>query len=525
MPPLKDGEQILPHYTERAEQATSVPDEPTTPHHRRRNFAARLPPRWFVAAVTAIGSMQLLYMMDSTIAVVALPTIQNELNLSDAGRSWVITAYVLAFGGLMLLGGRLGETFGRKRIFIVGVALFTLASAMCGVAWDGHALVLARLLQGVGAAIVAPTSIALVATTFPKGPSRNAATAVFAAMTGIGSVLGLVVGGAITDVSWRLAFLLNVPLGVLALFLAHAALRETEKERTKLDATGAVLATLICTSAVFGLSMAPAKGWLSAIPITSGVVVLVAFVAFILVERTAENPIVPFDLFYNRDRLALFTAIFLGGGVPFTLMVLVAVYVQDVMGYSAMRASLGFIPFAIAMAVGATVSSHLAKRLSPRLLMIASGTLMLGAILYGSTLTRGIPYFPNLVLPLVVAAVGMGMASVPLRLSLLASVGLDRIGPASAIAVMLQSLGGPVVLIVVQAAVTSRTLSLGGTSGPAASMNAAQLDALDHGITHGLLWLAGVVILVGVAVLFIGYSAREVAHAQEVKTANDADAV
>ena len=210
--------------------------------------------------------------MDGPVAVFALPKIQNELGLSDAGRSWVITAYALTFGGLILLGGRLGDTIGRKRTLIAGVALFTFASTICGIAWDGGALVLARLLHGAAAAIVAPTCMALVATTFPKGPARNAATAVFGAMGAIGAVLGLVVGGALTGVSWRLAFLVNVPIGLLVIYLARTMLPETQKERTRLDATGAVLATLICTAAVFGLSMGPEKGWLSATTIGPGLV-------------------------------------------------------------------------------------------------------------------------------------------------------------------------------------------------------------------------------------------------------------
>ena len=158
-----------------------------------------MPSRRFIAAVVAIGGMQLLATMDSTVAIVALPRIQDELSLSDAGRSWVITAYVLTFGGLMLLGGRLGDVIGRKRTFIVGVALFTIASVLCGLAWNEATLVIARLLQGVGAAIASPTALALIATTFPKGPARNAATAIFAAMTGIGSVMGLILGGAVLD--------------------------------------------------------------------------------------------------------------------------------------------------------------------------------------------------------------------------------------------------------------------------------------------------------------------------------------
>jgi EmrB/QacA subfamily drug resistance transporter len=492
-----------------------MPVKPTTPGRTSRYVPSWLPSRWFIAAVIAIGGMQLMATMDGMIAVVALPKIQNELGLSDAGRSWVITAYVLTFGGLILLGGRLGDAIGLKRTFIVGAALFTIVSAICGIAWDGGVLVLARLLQGVAAAIIAPTGMALVATTFAKGPLRNAAMAVLGAIGGVSAVLGLVLGGALTDVSWRLVFLVNVPIGLLVLYLARTALRETQKERMKLDATGAGLATLGCTAVVFGFSMGPEKGWLSPTTIGSGVVALGAFVAFVMVERTAENPVVPFSLFFDRNRLAAFAVIFLAGGVLFTLTLLVALYVQDIMGYSALRAGVGFIPFALAVGVGAGASSRLVTRFPPRVVVIVGGILMLGGVLGTSTLTRGIPYFPNLVLPLVVAGIGVGVINVPLALSLIASVGFDRIGPTSAIAVMLRSLGGPVVLAVIQAVITSRTLYLGGTNGPVKFMNAAQLHALDHGLTYGLRWLAGVVILVGGVALLIGYSAQDVAHAQE----------
>jgi EmrB/QacA subfamily drug resistance transporter len=523
MTAVNDGERKLPHgMTERTERATPTPVEPTAQQRTSRYFPTWLLSRRFVGVVIAIGGAQLISMMDGPVAVFALPKIQNELGLSNAGRSWVITAYVLTCAGLMLVGGRLGDTIGRKRTFIIGVALFTVASAMCGIAWDGGVLVLARLLHGAAGAIIAPTCLALVATTFPKGRTRNAATAVFGAMGGIGAVMGLVVGGALTNVSWRLAFLVNVPIGLLVLYLARTTLRETQKERMKLDATGAVLVTLACTAAVFGFSIGPEKGWLSATTIGSGLVALGAFVAFAVVERTAENPIVPFSLFLDRNRLATFAAMFLAAGVNFTLTVLVAVYVQSIMGYSPLRAAIGFIPFAIAMAIGVGASSRLVWRFPPRVVVIAGGILVLGAMLYGSTLNRGIPYFPNLVLPIVVGGMGLGMIGVPLMLSLIGSVGFDRIGPTSAIAVMLQGLGGPLVLAVIQAVITSRTLQLGGTHGPVKFMNAAQLHALDHGLTYGLRWLAGVVILLGGVALLIGYTAQQVAHAREVKKAIDA---
>jgi EmrB/QacA subfamily drug resistance transporter len=484
-------------------------------------YPAWLPSRRFIAAVIAIGGMQLLATMDSTVAIVALPKIQDELSLSDAGRSWVITAYVLTFGGLMLLGGRLGDTIGRKRTFIVGVALFTIASILCGLAWNETTLVTARLLQGVGSAIASPTALALIATTFPKGPARNAATAIFAAMTGVGSVMGLIVGGALTEVSWRWAFLINIPIGLLMIHLARRTLRETHRERLKLDAAGAILATLACTFAVFGFSMGPEHGWLKPLTIGSGVAALAFLIAFLYVERTADNPVVPFDLFKDRNRVATFAAVFLAGGVMFTLTVLIGLYVQDIMGYSALRAGVGFIPFVIALGIGLGLSSHLVSLFPPRVLVIAGGVLVLGAMIYGSTLDANIPYFPNLVLPITVGGFGIGMIVVPLTVSAIAGVGFDQIGPVSAIALMLQNLGGPVVLAVIQAVITSRTLYLGGTTGPVKYMNGAQLHALDQGYTYGLLWVAAVAVIVGGAALFIGYTSAQVAHAQEVKDAID----
>ncbi|OBF05725.1 MFS transporter [Mycobacterium sp. ACS4054] len=527
MTALNDSERAVRKF------ASARPDRPAPVRAERpaetastrlsKYYPAWLPSRRFIAAVIAIGGMQLLATMDSTVAIVALPRIQNELSLSDAGRSWVITAYVLTFGGLMLLGGRLGDTIGRKRTFIVGVALFTISSVLCAVAWDEATMVIARLSQGVGSAIASPTGLALVATTFPKGPARNFATAVFAAMTAIGSVMGLVVGGALTEVSWRLAFLVNVPIGLVMIYLARTALRETNRERMKLDATGAMLATLACTAAVYAFSMGPEKGWVSITTIASGVVALAAALAFVIVERTAENPVVPFSLFRDRNRLVTFAAIFLAGGLMFSLTVCIGLYVQDILGYSALRAGVGFIPFVIAMGIGLGVSSQLVSRFSPRVLTIGGGVLLFWAMLYGwAFMHRGVPYFPNLVLPIIVGGIGIGICVVPLTLSAIAGVGFDQIGPVSAIALMLQSLGGPLVLAVIQAVITSRTLYLGGTTGPVKVMNDLQLHALDQGYTYGLLWVAGVAVIVGGAALLIGYTPEQVAHAQEVKEAIDA---
>jgi predicted MFS family arabinose efflux permease len=335
-------------------------------------------------------------------------------------------------------------------------------------------------------------------------------------------VLGLIVGGVLTGVSWRLAFLVNVPIGLLVIHLARTRLQETQKERMKLDIAGGLLATVICTAAVFGLALGPEKGWRSATTIGLGLLALFALLAFVVVERAADNAILPFSLFSERSRLATFAAMFLVTGVNFTLTVVIALYLQNIMGYTPLRAGICFIPLAAAMAVGSGVSTRLVTRLAPRLIVLAGAVLVLAAVLYGgSTIHRGMPYFPDLVLPMVVGAFGIGMMIVPLGLTLVASVGVDRIGPAAAIVVMLQSLGGPVVMVVIQILMTMHTLGLGGSTGPPNATDATQLDALDRGYTYGLLCLAGVVVLLGGVALLIGYTAQQVAYAQKAQKAQN----
>lgn len=473
-------------------------------------------------AILAITGMQLMATLDGTIVIVALPRMQAELGLTDAAKSWVITAYVLTFGGLLLLGGRVGDAIGHKRAFISGVGVFTIASAACGLATDGPLLIAARAVQGVGAAVAAPTGLALIATTYSVGQARNRAMAMSAAMQGIGSVLGLVVGGALTELSWRLAFLINVPIGALIVWIAVTRLEETRHERLKLDITGAMLATLGCAAGVLVFTQGPPRAWVDPWVIGAGVAALLLGIGFFAVERRADNPLVPLSLFADRNRVATFTCLFLAGGVLLTLTVMIGLYVQDVLGYSALHAGIGFIPFAVALGLGNVITARLAPHIAPRWLIIGGGALVLGAMLFGSTLNRRIPYFPDLVLPIVVGGFGIGVISVILPLCAVAEVGPREIGPVSAITLMVQNLGGPLVLVIVQAVQTSRTLYLGGTTGPVANMTPAQLDALDAGYTYSLLWIAAVAVLVGLAALFIGFSANQIATAQHTREAVEA---
>ena len=475
-------------------------------------------------AIIAITGMQLMATLDGTIVIVALPRMQAELDLSDAAKSWVITAYVLTFGGLLLLGGRVGDAIGHKRAFISGVGVFTIASMACGLATDGPLLVAARAVQGMGAAVAAPTGLALIATTYAVGHARNQAMAMSAAMQGLGSVLGLVVGGALTVISWRLAFLINFPIGVLIIWIALTRLEETRHERLKLDVTGALLATLGCGAVVMVFTQGPPRGWSDPLVIGAGVAAVLFGLAFLVVERSADHPLVPLWLFRNRNRVATFSSLFLAGGVMLSLTVMIGLYVQDVLGYSALHAGIGFIPFALSLGIGNLVTARLAPYVAPRWLIIGGGVLVLGAMIFGSTLTRTIPYFPDLVIPILVGGFGIGVISVILPLCAVADVGPKEIGPVSAITLMVQDLGGPLVLVIIQAVQTSRTLYLGGTTGPVADMTPAQLDALDAGYTYSLLWIAALAILVGGTALFIRYSADQIAtaqHAREVVEAGE----
>lgn len=473
-------------------------------------------------AIFAITGMQLMSTLDGTIVIVALPRLQAELGLSDAGKSWVITAYVLTFGGLLLIGGRVGDAIGHKRAFLSGVGVFTIASLVCGMATDGVTLIVARAVQGTGAAIAAPTGLALIATTYAVGNARNRAFAVSAAMQASGSVLGLVLGGALTVVSWRLAFLINVPIGIVIIWVAATRLAETTHERLKLDVTGASLATLACTSAVLVFTQGPPRGWIDPWVIGAAVAAVVFLAAFLLVERTAEHPIIPFSVFDNRSRVMTFVSLFMAGGVMLTATVIIGLYVQDVMGYSALRAGVAFLPFAGAFGLGTLLATRTAPVISPRWLIIGCGALVLAAMLYGSTLDRSISYFPDFVVLIVVGGFGIGVISVILPLCAVADVGPREIGPVSAIQLMVYNLGGPLVLVVIQAVQTSRTLYLGGTTGPVHEMTSSQLDALDHGYTYSLLWVAGIAVVVGAAALGIGFTARQIAAAQHTREAFEA---
>ncbi|MBF6066350.1 MFS transporter [Nocardia terpenica] len=471
----------------------------------------------FGLPILVLSGLQLMVILDGSVVILALPRLQEQMGLSSSGSAWTVTAYGLTFAGLMLLGGRLGDCFGRKRMLIIGVSLFTLASLLCGLAQDEGMLIAARAIQGAGAAIAAPSAMALVASTYAPGPARNQAIAIFGSMAGVGSVGGLVIGGALAQYDWRWIFWINVPIGALILLGAVYKLRDTTHHRLTLDVRGSVLGTLACVSIVFGATEGPEMGWGSPVIVSALVVGVLLLVAFIFAERTVDNPVLPLSLFDHRDRVAAFIALLLGSGVLGAMTYFVAQFLQNVVGYSPLVAGLASIPFTVGAGIGTAIASKAVMVVRPRWLLAVAAVCLSTAGIYGSTLDGSVHY-PTTLLPLLlVAGVGVGLVIVVTPLCLLVGVPVSEVGPLSAIGQMIFNLGTPIAVGVLSPVAASRTLALGGRTGRAADMTPAQISALGSGYTL-VLFVCGIgAIVVGLIALTLRYTTRDLAQAQHAQ--------
>lgn len=476
----------------------------------------------FGLSLLVLSLLQFMVVVDGTVVNLALAPIQRELGLSESASSWVITAYALAYGGLLLLGGRIGDVLGRKRAFLIGVGIFTVASLLCGLSRWPLMLILSRVLQGLGAAVASPSGMALIVVTYPPGKARNQAFAVWSAMTGLGSVFGLIIGGALTTLSWEWIFLINVPIGLFIVIAGHFALSPVQGQKVSLDVRGAILATLGSTAIVFGLTQAGA-GLNDPLVITSLLVGIAALGAFFITQKRTTNGVLPLNLFERRDRVFTFVAIFLLGAIMTTVAVFVALYVQTILNYTTLRAGLAFIPFAFALALGAATASKISMKWAPRWIILAGCIFMVIGFGWGTTINEQSSFWANIFPPTLVIGYGVGLVSIALTLSAVAGVKPIDVGPLTAISLVAQTLGGPIGLTFAGALAQSYTRHHGGADIPITAMNASQLHALGEGYLLTLFVCLGLAVLMGIlSVLFIRFTVPEVVEGQKAnEAAND----
>ncbi|EFC83363.1 MFS transporter [Parafrankia sp. EUN1f] len=392
-------------------------------------------------ALGVIVICQLMVIIDGTIVNVALAKIQKDLDFSPSSLAWIQSAYSLAFGGLLLLGGRAGDVFGRLRLFIGGLALFTLASLAAGLAPSAGALITARAAQGVGAAFAAPASLALLATTFKDGTERQRALGVFSMIAGLGLTLGLILGGLLSTASWRWVFVINVPFGIGVIALARPFLQDTPRHPARFDVAGAAVSTAGMVSLVYGFIRAASDGWsdgLAVAMLAAGVVLLLGFLA---IEANVGQPIMPLRLFGARSRAgAYINMLFLSAAMGSTFFFL-SLFIQRVLDLSPLQTGLAFLPMAAVQFGSARTAPKLVARLGPKAVIMAGTLVAMVAALWLTQLDGTTTYPGGLVGPLILVGLGIGLAFMPLNMVILAELPPRDTGSASGLLQCLQQIG------------------------------------------------------------------------------------
>jgi EmrB/QacA subfamily drug resistance transporter len=401
-------------------------------------------------ALVVIATAQLMVVLDATIVNVALPHIQQALGFSGSGLEWVVNAYAVTFGGLLLLGGRAGDILGRRRVFVFGLLLFSGASLFGGFATSEAWLLTARAVQGAGGAVIAPTALALITTNFPEGGERNRAFGVYAAMAGLGSAVGLLLGGILTTyASWRWVFFVNVPIGILVAAAAPRVLAESPRRPGRIDVAGAITATAGIALLVYGLSKAAAgpdgvSHWGDAQVLVSLTASVVLLVSFVLIERRSSRPLLPMRVLADRNRSGAYLIMLCVATGLFGLFFFLTLFIQNVLGYSAVRTGIAYLPFAIGVVVASGLASQLVPRIGARPLIVVGAAMVAGGMFWFSRLTEHASYAGQLLGPQLVSSLGLGLVFVPLALVALHNVAEQDSGVASSLLNTAQQVGGAI---------------------------------------------------------------------------------
>src|SRR5829696_3977805 len=401
-------------------------------------------------ALLVIATAQLMVVLDGTIVNVALPYIQRALGFSGSGLEWVVNAYAVTFGGLLLLGGRAGDILGRRRVFVFGLLLFSAASLLGGFATSQSWLLTARAVQGVGGAVIAPTALALITTNFPEGGPRNRAFGVYSAMAGGGSAMGLLLGGVLTTyASWRWVLFVNVPIGIVVAAAARRVLAESPRRPGRIDVAGAVTGTGGVALLVYGLSKAATGSngvshWGDAQVVASLTASVVLLVSFVLIEMRSSHPLLPMRVLADRDRSGAYLVMLCIGTAVFGMFFFITLFMQTVLGYSAIQTGIAYLPFAIGIVISSALASQLVAQVGARPTILAGTAAVAAGTFWFSRLTEHAGYAGQLLGPMLLTACGLGLVLVPLSLVALHNVAEQDSGVASSMLNVGQQVGGAI---------------------------------------------------------------------------------
>jgi EmrB/QacA subfamily drug resistance transporter len=462
------------------------------------------PPHRHQLALAIIVTCQLMLILDATVMNVALPRIQAGLHFSATGLAWVINSYTLTFGGLLLLGGRVGDILGRRRMFVTGIALFTLASLVGGFATSAGWLLAARVLQGVGAAAAGPSTIALITTTFTEPRERIRALALLSGVASGGFAIGLIVGGLLTEVaSWRWVLFINVPFGLAAVLLAPRYVREPRRHPARLDLPGAVTASAGVALLVYGFIRAATVGWSDRQTLVTLVAGAALVAVFLVVEGRTRQPLMPLRLFADRNRAAGYLNFFIGPAAMMSMFFFLTQFLQDVRGFSALATGFAFLPMAAGMFVMTRVIPYLLPRLGPKPLAVTGSSLMIVGLAWLTQLSPTSGYATALLGPMLLMGLGGGLGFVPLTPVIMATVPPQDAGAAGGVLQTMQQTGSALGLAVL-VTVFSTAMRHASPHGPGAAQHAL-VSGMTAAFTVSALIAAGTFV---VALSFRAISAR-----------------
>ncbi len=456
-------------------------------------------PTWLVVALACAG--QFLVVLDVSVVNVALPSMRTDLGLSASGLQWVVNAYAIAFAGFMLLGGRAGDLYGRKRMFLVGLGLFTLASLGGGLAQEGWQLLLARAVQGLGAAVLAPSTLTLLTAAVPEGPARARAIATWTAVGAGGGAAGGLVGGALVDtLSWRWVLLINVPVGAVVLAGSLKWLTESRAgDGRRLDLPGALLVTAGLATLAYGISQTEAEGWTAAatlVPLAAGLALVGAFLA---VEARTAAPLMPLGLFRLRSVASANTAMFLSGSAMFCMWFFMTLYAQNVLGYSPLGAGLALVPSSLAVVLGSKLAPRYLPTLGARNVAVLGALVAAAGFAWQSTMSAHGAYLTSIMVPGILMMLGAGLSATPLAALATSGATPSDAGLVSGLVNTSRTMGGSIGLAVMSTIAAARTARTGDGVGA---------EALTEG--YALAFRAGTGVLLGGAVLMLLWLPRKI---------------